>query len=202
MSVLEVEQLLEPISPDSPCGENLEYDADFGELERAAQGTPEQQFGNTVVEAQEPDWKDVPRQGPGSSDAPKICGSPSSWPGRLVRLDGLPGFRDALAVLRGLVERFWQDVHPQLDPDDDLDPALRVNALAALCDNRACLKAGDSNAPMVESAGAWATFSYRRLPGRRGRNAAPRGRKPGGDADHRIGVYGCRSRGTVGPGRN
>ena len=59
MSVLEVEQLLEPVSAESPCGENLEYDADFQEMERGSQGTPEQQFGDTVIEAQSPDWKTV-----------------------------------------------------------------------------------------------------------------------------------------------
>ena len=29
MSVFEIERLLEPISPEAPCGENLEYDADL-----------------------------------------------------------------------------------------------------------------------------------------------------------------------------
>ena len=159
MSVLDVEQLLEPISPDAPCGENLEYDADFGELERAAQGAAEQQFGSTVVEAQEPDWKDVRKRALDLLTRTKDLRVVVYLARAVVRLDGLPGFRDALAVLRGLVEKYWQEVHPQLDPEDDNDPALRVNALAALCDKDACLKAV-LEAPMVESS-ALGKFSYR-----------------------------------------
>ena len=96
MSVLEVEQLLEPISSESPCGENLEYDSDFGELERAAQPVAEQQFGNTVVEAREPDWRDV------RSKALELFGRTKDLRVAVllaqatVRLDGLAGFRDAL----------------------------------------------------------------------------------------------------------
>ncbi len=159
MSVLDVEALIEPISAETPCGENLEYDADFGELERAAQGTPEQQFGNTVVEAQEPDWKDVRAKALDLLKRTKDLRVAVYLARAVVRLDGLPGFRDALALVRGLVERYWQEVHPQLDPDDNLDPALRVNALAALCDTDACLKAV-LESPMVESPGL-GKFSYR-----------------------------------------
>ena len=41
MGVLDVEQLLEPISPELPCGEDLEYDQECGEMERAAQPVAE-----------------------------------------------------------------------------------------------------------------------------------------------------------------
>jgi type VI secretion system protein ImpA len=44
-------------------------------------------------------------------------------------------------VLRGFIERYWVEVHPQLDPDDDLDPTLRVNTLMNLCDYENCLRA-------------------------------------------------------------
>ena len=47
--MLEIKELLTPISDDEPCGPDLEYDAAFGEMERAAQGKEDQQFGDTVV---------------------------------------------------------------------------------------------------------------------------------------------------------
>ena len=53
------ESLLQPISADAPCGQDMEYDATFLELDRASQGKAEQQMGDTIVPAQEPDWKDV-----------------------------------------------------------------------------------------------------------------------------------------------
>ena len=48
----DLERLLEPISEDQPCGPDLEYDAEFGEMDRAAQPKPEQQFGDTLVAAE------------------------------------------------------------------------------------------------------------------------------------------------------
>ena len=35
-----VETLLKPVSEDNPCGENIEYDQEFGELSRDVQGEP------------------------------------------------------------------------------------------------------------------------------------------------------------------
>jgi type VI secretion system protein ImpA len=34
---------------EQPCGENLEYDADFQAMEQAMQGKAEQQFGDTII---------------------------------------------------------------------------------------------------------------------------------------------------------
>jgi type VI secretion system protein ImpA len=46
---------LTDLDPDAPAGPNLEFDAAFGELERAAQGKPEQQYGGTIIPAEEPE---------------------------------------------------------------------------------------------------------------------------------------------------
>lgn len=35
---MNIEEFLAPISPDKPCGDNLEYDADFRVMNRASQG--------------------------------------------------------------------------------------------------------------------------------------------------------------------
>ena len=60
MQLAQIEALLAPISPDDPCGANLEYgDAAFTAFERAAQARPEQQIGSTIIPAEEPDWKAV-----------------------------------------------------------------------------------------------------------------------------------------------
>ena len=50
---------LAPISEASPAGENLELDPEFGELERAAQGKPEVQYGSTIEPAVPPDWRET-----------------------------------------------------------------------------------------------------------------------------------------------
>ena len=65
------EELLEPISDEAPCGEDLSYDAGFQELETLARGKQETQFSA----AEPPDWKALKRDARNCSPGPKICGS-------------------------------------------------------------------------------------------------------------------------------
>ncbi|MBS0553876.1 MAG: type VI secretion system ImpA family N-terminal domain-containing protein, partial [Proteobacteria bacterium] len=57
--MIDVESLLQETAEQPPCGPDLEYDAAFRDLEQAAQGKPEQQFGDTFVAAEEPAWGQV-----------------------------------------------------------------------------------------------------------------------------------------------
>ena len=59
MADIDIDALIAPVSEDSPCGEDLEYDPKFGELERAAQGTPGQQMGDETSPEVPPDWSNV-----------------------------------------------------------------------------------------------------------------------------------------------
>lgn len=49
---MNIEEFLAPISADKPCGENLEYDADFQAMNQASLGKAEQQFGDTIIPAE------------------------------------------------------------------------------------------------------------------------------------------------------
>lgn len=44
----------------------------------------------------------------------------------------MAGFRDGLGLLQESVNRYWDSIHPQLDPDDGLDPTLRINIIEEL----------------------------------------------------------------------
>ena len=138
--MIDVETLLLPVGPDAPCGENLEYDPAFGELERSSVGKPEQQFGSTIIPAEEPNWREVLTQ------AVELAGRTKDLRVvvQLARADlvtgGLQAFAKDLELIRGYIERFWETVHPQLDPDDYNDPVLRVNILESLCDTNATLR--------------------------------------------------------------
>jgi type VI secretion system protein ImpA len=127
-------QLLEPVSEAAPSGESLEYDPLFAEMERAAQGTPEQQYGETIIEGQEPNWEEVQRTSLELLERTRDLRPAVALARSALKNEGFPAFRDALAVLHGFVDKFWDTVHPQLDPDDDNDPTMRVNTLAGLCD--------------------------------------------------------------------
>ena len=159
MSALDVDALLAPVSAENPCGENLEYDADYVIMEQAALGKPEQQFGSTVIPAEEPNWREVRAQALALLPKSKDLRVGVYLARAAVRIDGLTGLADSLTVLSGFVERFWDGMHPQLDPDDGNDPTLRLNSLASLGDGQAMLK-GVREAPLVASR-ALGRFSYR-----------------------------------------
>ncbi len=123
---------LAEMSPEAPCGENLEFDADFGALEREARGKPEQQYGDTVVPAEDPDWKQVAAQAAALLERTRDLRVLALLAVARLQLLGLPAYAGILAVTRTLLETRWEAVHPQLDPEDDLDPTLRANALLRL----------------------------------------------------------------------
>ncbi|MBK5964168.1 type VI secretion protein [Thiocystis minor] len=148
--MVDIEDLLQPLSPASPCGEDLEYDPAYGALERATLGKPEQQFGNTVVEAEPPNWLDVRRQALELLRKSKDLRVASILTRALVRTEGWSGLRDGLSLIDGLLERYWESVHPHLDPEDDNDPTLRINTIFSLCDPAVMLE-GLRAAPLVDS---------------------------------------------------
>ena len=130
----DVESLLQPIVGANPCGSNLEYDPAFLDLDRQVQGKPEQQMGSAVVPAHEPSWDAVVKSAAALLGRSKDLRIAFHLTRALLHTDGLAGLRDGLAVLRGLVERYWDGLFPRLDPDDGNDPTFRVNVLMGLCD--------------------------------------------------------------------
>ncbi|MBS0428109.1 MAG: type VI secretion system protein TssA [Proteobacteria bacterium] len=129
-----VDALQAPISEASPCGDDLEYDPAFTAAETAALGKPEQQFGDTVIPAVDPDWTQV-----GEHAMDLLRRSKDVRPAVLLlrtstRRQGIAGFGLGMQLLTGLLERHWDGIHPQLDADDDNDPTMRLNALAPLSD--------------------------------------------------------------------
>ncbi|MCO6456055.1 MAG: type VI secretion system protein TssA [Pirellulaceae bacterium] len=150
MSSIDVEKLLQELSPDQPCGENLEYDAEYLEMERATESKPEVQIGDMIQPAEEPDWKEVKRKALSLFKRTKDMRVTAHLARAVLKLDGLPDFADALKLMRGLVERYWDAVQPQLDPEDGNDPTFRVNTLASLCGTDSTLTLL-RNAPLVRS---------------------------------------------------
>ena len=159
MSVLDVDTLLAPVSPEAPCGENLEYDADYAAMEKAAAGKPEQQFGDTKIPGEEPNWKEVRTKALDLLSRTKDLRIGSYLARAATWTDGLPGLADGMQVLQGLVETYWPTVHPQLDPEDNNDPTLRLNTIASLCDPSTMLR-GVQFAPLA-SPRPGVRFSYR-----------------------------------------
>ena len=134
MAPMDAGDFLVDIPGDEPTGANLEFDADFGALERAAQGKPEQQYGGTIIPAEPPDWKAVEELGVGLTERTRDLRVLVLLALARLHLNGLPAFAEVVGGIRALLETRWEQVHPQLDPEDDNDPTLRANALLRLAD--------------------------------------------------------------------
>lgn len=142
--MIDVEALLAPVSDQPPCGPDLEYDPEWQEVERLAQGKPEQQFGDTVIAAEEPDWRDIAARAESLLGRSKDVRSACLLARASIHLHQFEGLSVGLRLVQQLLERYWADVHPMLDTSDNDDPTMRLNALAVLADSQGFLRAARS----------------------------------------------------------
>ncbi|SPB18056.1 hypothetical protein NOV72_05255 [Caballeronia novacaledonica] len=129
--MIDIEPLLAPAATMPPAGIDLEYDAAFLEFEALARGMPQRQFDTP---AEPPPWTDVLEQAETLLTRSKDVRVALAWTRAAAHVHGLAGFLAGMRLLTGLVERYWDGLYPPLDPDDDNDAALRINALAPLAD--------------------------------------------------------------------
>ena len=130
--MLDLEVLLAAVSPDAPCGPDLEYDPEFVALEQDALGTPERQVGDKVVKAEDPNWGEIVRRAEALLARSKDIRVAVLYGRALTRTEDLPGLSVALTLIRRLLEQYWEEVHPRIDPADQGDPNMRSSALASL----------------------------------------------------------------------
>jgi type VI secretion system protein ImpA len=149
---IDIEPLLEPLSPEAPCGECLEYAPEFTEMLAAATGKPEQQVGDSVVAAVAPSWAEVAGRCLALLEATRDLRVAVRLAQALLHVQGLPGLAAGLALVRGYLDRYWADLHPRLDAEDDFDPAIRVTAVALLCNLSAVVHPLRDSAPLLDDA--------------------------------------------------
>ncbi|WED22952.1 type VI secretion system protein TssA [Vibrio sp. JC009] len=149
MAAIDRESLCNAISADQPCGEDLEYDNEFIEIENLSQGKAEQQIGDTVVEAEEADWQLIKKKSIALLSRTKDIRVFIFLIRAVLNSDDLTKFNDVLAALKESITSFWPDIYPLLDEDDG-DPTMRINALVTLCDEQAVLLPL-RKAPLVKS---------------------------------------------------
>ncbi len=125
---------LPPLMDGTPAGPNLELDPAFGELERAAQGKPESQYGETVEPAVPPVWKDVAALAESLLERTRDLRVMALLAAARLHLHGISAYVATIGQIRQQIEAAWDDVHPRLDPEDDNDPLQRANALLVLKD--------------------------------------------------------------------
>ena len=137
-----IEKLLQPVSPDQPCGPDLSNDPSFDALENLLKGKPEVEIGSVLKPAEPPDWNELRKQSAEYLGKSKHLRVATMFCGSLLKTGGVEGFRDGLQFIHGLLEQRWAAFYPLLDPEDNNDPEMRLNILRALTLERGALAAG------------------------------------------------------------
>lgn len=137
---IEIATLLEPVLADNPAGEELDYDQEFISLVTEMQGKPEQQYGDTLIHAVEPDWTWVSREAQNLLKKSKDFRLAVMITRALARNEGIPGAVRGIQLMLSMVEQYWTTGFPALEFDGEVDPLPRSNALTELTSNNGLVK--------------------------------------------------------------
>jgi type VI secretion system protein ImpA len=124
----DIEELLAPISEESPAGRSIEYDVIYDEIEeeRRADDPREPRDPERDGPRKEADYGAVERMArkvltSESKDLQVAAWLTEAWTHR----NGLVGLRSGIDLARELLVRFWDEVHPGVD-DGELDLEFRA----------------------------------------------------------------------------
>jgi type VI secretion system ImpA family protein len=129
---LSIERLASALSPDDPCGPNLEYDPAHIELMQLAEWIPERQYGDFIEPARPPDWAGIYWHALELSRRTRDLRVAVLLARAAAATKGWSGAIEGLQLVDTLIERWWHAVHPMLDAEDNDDATMRVNSLAPL----------------------------------------------------------------------
>lgn len=136
-SVLDFEILLAPIDEDNPVGESLRYEGTYDQIKEARRQDEMLAQGDWSRDLKVADWPKVVQLATTALQKKTKDLQIAAWLVEGItkheRLDRWVGLRDGLQLMRALQEKFWDNLYPELDPDDDEGPlTARANVLAAL----------------------------------------------------------------------
>ena len=136
-SVIDFETLLAPIDGDNPAGESLRYDGTYDQIKEARREDEVLSQGDWTRDLKVADWPKVIKLATDAIQKKTKDLQIAAWLveglSKYDRLDRWAGLRDGLHLMRALQENFWDNLYPEMDPDDDEGPlTARANVLAAL----------------------------------------------------------------------
>lgn len=124
----DIEALLAPLEGESPAGVDLQYDRLHDEIREARRADERLEQGEWKRMQKQADWGLVERLATAALAERTKDLRVAAWLAEaLVKLYGFPGLRDGLRLLRGLLERYWDNLYP---PVEEGDTEARANALA------------------------------------------------------------------------
>ncbi|MEW6209053.1 MAG: type VI secretion system protein TssA [Acidobacteriota bacterium] len=150
---IDVEALLVPLAGENPSGESLQYAGLYDEIREARRADENLDQGDWKCELKTADWHQVLRLATDALSGRTKDLQVAAWLGEaLVKLRGFAGLMDSLTLMRGLNERFWDTVYPEID-EGDLE--ARANSLSWM-DRQLALAIKDI--PLTASTGADHSF--------------------------------------------
>lgn len=125
--------LLDPITPDAPCGDDLEYHPGLLVLQTRAVPPQAAQYGDFTAPVEAVNWREMEAELLNNifSQGRDIRALALLLRCR-IRQAGAQGAREGLSLLAELLLRFPNDVHPQRILEGEEDLAVRANALSLL----------------------------------------------------------------------
>jgi len=126
----DLESLLAPIAGDSPAGDNLDGTLELSALELAS-AEPEDAVVPGVERSDGRNWREIRDQAQALLGKSKDLRIAVPLVRALLQLEGLPGFCAGVVFMCDLAERYWDVIHPALDPEDG-DAVMRLNAVQEL----------------------------------------------------------------------
>src|SRR6516225_5937548 len=136
---LNVDDLLQPIPGSNPGGANLQYEPVYGDIKEARREEDEVPQGDWVAERKLADWPLVIKL---TSDALATKSKDlwlAAWLAEaLLRKEGYGGLKSGLDLIYGLLDKFWDNLYPKAEADEEEeddeakggDAALRAAPLA------------------------------------------------------------------------
>ena len=145
----ESQELLQPITADQPCGENLEDTALLASFDAF------RLFGKSTPLDPPPEWGVIRMRAMEALGKSKDIRLLAYLGTAMLRIDGLPAFAETLKVASQWLEMYWAGTYPLIDED----AILRRNALNYFADPMAVVD-GLRRLPLVASR-QHGTFSLR-----------------------------------------
>ncbi len=146
--VIDLNALLKPISDENPSGEYLRYSGIYDEISEARREDDPLGKEDLGMDLKVADFHKVIELAVPVIENESKDVQISAWLAEaLVNVHGFEGLRDSLRLMIGLLERFWETLHPEID-EGDMEG--RANALAWM-DKEAALAI--AKAPILDGEG-------------------------------------------------
>jgi type VI secretion system protein ImpA len=113
------DDLLNPIPGENPSGANLRYAPVYDKIKEARREDDDAPQGEWTHERKVADWKQVIKlAGEALATQSKDLQLAAWLTEAALRSEGFPGLLAGLRLLQGLVENFWDSLHPEMEDGD------------------------------------------------------------------------------------